>query len=169
MILRTEIVKADLAAKSLTSAGGETISYQILLIATGSAVIRMSDFGDAKNIFYFREVDDADKLYEAIKAKKNGKAVVVGGGYISIELSTRLNDNDLDVTMIYPEPWWICMYDWLAKRNLRSGYFVWVMSAYGLSMLFLCLILGLLITYVALNLMDGHGQPALLYIVPFTL
>jgi len=34
------------------------------------------------------------------------------------------------------------------------------MVAYGL---------GLLITYVALNLMDGHGQPALLYIVPFTL
>ncbi|TQD74822.1 hypothetical protein C1H46_039659 [Malus baccata] len=29
-------------------------------------------------------------------------------------------------------------------------------------------VLGLLITYVALNLMDGHGQPALLYIVPFT-
>ncbi|MBA0554669.1 hypothetical protein Golob_013762 [Gossypium lobatum] len=27
----------------------------------------------------------------------------------------------------------------------------------------------LLITYVALNLMDGHGQPALLYIAPFTL
>ncbi|RYR15356.1 hypothetical protein Ahy_B04g072097 [Arachis hypogaea] len=51
-------------------------------------------------------------------------------------------------------------YDWLAKRNLRSGYFVWAMSAYGL---------GLLLTYVALNLMDGHGQPALLYIVPFTL
>lgn len=30
-------------------------------------------------------------------------------------------------------------------------------------------LLGLLITYVALNLMDGHGQPALLYIVPFTI
>ncbi|XP_061996148.1 uncharacterized protein LOC133714090 [Rosa rugosa] len=28
---------------------------------------------------------------------------------------------------------------------------------------------GLLVTYVALNLMDGHGQHALLYIVPFTL
>ncbi|KAL5160984.1 Signal peptide peptidase-like 4 [Glycine soja] len=51
-------------------------------------------------------------------------------------------------------------YDWLAKKNLRAGYFLWAMSAYGL---------GLLITYVALNLMDGHGQPALLYIVPFTL
>ncbi|XP_014497707.1 signal peptide peptidase-like 4 [Vigna radiata var. radiata] len=51
-------------------------------------------------------------------------------------------------------------YDWLAKKNLRDGYFVWAMTAYGL---------GLLITYMALNLMDGHGQPALLYIVPFTL
>ncbi|KAL3619280.1 Signal peptide peptidase-like 2 [Castilleja foliolosa] len=51
-------------------------------------------------------------------------------------------------------------YDWLANKTLRSGYFLWAMFAYGL---------GLLITYVALNLMDGHGQPALLYIVPFTL
>ncbi|GAB2271718.1 Signal peptide peptidase-like 4 [Dionaea muscipula] len=51
-------------------------------------------------------------------------------------------------------------YDWLANRKLRGGYFIWAMSAYGL---------GLLTTYVALNMMDGHGQPALLYIVPFTL
>uniref|UniRef100_A0A5B7A898 Putative signal peptide peptidase-like 4 n=1 Tax=Davidia involucrata TaxID=16924 RepID=A0A5B7A898_DAVIN len=51
-------------------------------------------------------------------------------------------------------------YDWLSKKSLRAGYFLWAMIAYGL---------GLLITYVALNLMDGHGQPALLYIVPFTL
>ncbi|BBN70293.1 SIGNAL PEPTIDE PEPTIDASE-LIKE 4, partial [Prunus dulcis] len=37
-------------------------------------------------------------------------------------------------------------YDWLANKKLRAGYFVWAMTAYGL---------GLLITYVALNLMDG--------------
>ncbi|XP_028553141.1 signal peptide peptidase-like 5 isoform X1 [Dendrobium catenatum] len=51
-------------------------------------------------------------------------------------------------------------YDWATKKNLKAGYFLWSMVAYGS---------GLLITYVALNLMDGHGQPALLYIVPFTL
>ncbi|WOL05399.1 hypothetical protein Cni_G14127 [Canna indica] len=51
-------------------------------------------------------------------------------------------------------------YDWAARKNLQGGYFLWSMVAYGS---------GLLITYVALNLMDGHGQPALLYIVPFTL
>ena len=69
----------------------------------------MTDFGvqgaDAQNIFYLREIDDADKLVEAIKAKKNGTAVVVGGGYIGLELSAALRINNLDVTMVYPEPW----------------------------------------------------------------
>ncbi|KAK4786526.1 hypothetical protein SAY86_010359 [Trapa natans] len=51
-------------------------------------------------------------------------------------------------------------YDWLEKKCIKEGYFIWAMIAYGS---------GLLVTYVALNLMDGHGQPALLYIVPFTL
>ncbi|WMV49343.1 hypothetical protein MTR67_042728 [Solanum verrucosum] len=51
-------------------------------------------------------------------------------------------------------------YDWLCKKSLQAGYFLWTMTAYGL---------GLFATYVALNLMDGHGQPALLYIVPATL
>ncbi|CAI8602586.1 unnamed protein product [Vicia faba] len=111
LYLNTEIVSADLAAKFLKSAKGEHFDFQTLVIATGSAVIKLSDFGvqgaGAKNIFYLREVDDADKLYEAIKAKKNGKAVVVGGGYIGLELSAVLKLNNLDVTMVYPEPW--CM------------------------------------------------------------
>ena len=69
----------------------------------------MSDFGvkgaDAKNIFYLREIDDADNLNAAIKAKKNGKALIVGGGYIGLELGAALRMNNLDVTMVYPEPW----------------------------------------------------------------
>ena len=51
-------------------------------------------------------------------------------------------------------------YDWAAKKSLQGGYFLWSMIGYGF---------GLFITYVALNLMDGNGQPALLYIVPSTL
>ncbi|XP_068661827.1 monodehydroascorbate reductase-like [Aristolochia californica] len=111
LILSTEIVKADLASKTLTSATGATFKYDTLIIATGSTVIKLTDFGvqgaDAKNILYLREIADADKLYEIIKAKKNGKAVIVGGGYIGLELSAVLKMNNLDVTMVYPEPW--CM------------------------------------------------------------
>ncbi|KAK6126407.1 hypothetical protein DH2020_039857 [Rehmannia glutinosa] len=104
LILGTEIVKADLASKTLISAAGETYKYQTLIIATGSTVIRLTDFGvqgaDAKNIFYLREIDEADELVEAIKAKKNGKAVVVGGGYIGLELSAALRINNFDVSMV---------------------------------------------------------------------
>ncbi|CAH9071706.1 unnamed protein product [Cuscuta epithymum] len=111
LILGTEIVKADLASKTLVSAAGESFKYGVLLIATGSTVIRLSDFGvqgaDAKNILYLRDIDDADKLVEAINLKKNGKAVIVGGGYIGLELSAVLRMNNIDVTMVYPEPW--CM------------------------------------------------------------
>ncbi|CAA3026426.1 monodehydroascorbate reductase-like [Olea europaea var. sylvestris] len=111
LILNTEVVKANLASKTLISAAGETFKYQILIIATGSTVVRLSDFGvqgaDAKNIFYLREIDDADKLVEVIKAKKNGNALVVGGGYIGLELSAALKINNIDVSMVYPEPW--CM------------------------------------------------------------
>jgi monodehydroascorbate reductase (NADH) len=38
LILNTEIVKADPASKTLTSAAGATFTYEILLIATGSSV-----------------------------------------------------------------------------------------------------------------------------------
>ncbi|CAA7405376.1 unnamed protein product [Spirodela intermedia] len=111
LILSTEIVKADLASKALVSSSGEIFKYDTLIIATGSTVIKLSDFGvkgaDAKGIFYLREIDDADQLVEAIQAKKGGKAVIVGGGYIGLELGATLQINDLDVTMVYPEPW--CM------------------------------------------------------------
>lgn len=51
-------------------------------------------------------------------------------------------------------------YDKANKRGARSGYFVWLMTGYGV---------GLLFTYLGLYLMNGHGQPALLYLVPCTL
>ncbi|ANM63260.1 unnamed protein product [Arabidopsis thaliana] len=51
-------------------------------------------------------------------------------------------------------------YDKIKKRVISNGYFLWLTIGYGI---------GLLLTYLGLYLMDGHGQPALLYIVPCTL
>lgn len=51
-------------------------------------------------------------------------------------------------------------YDWSTKKRLFNGYFLWTAVGYGL---------GLFWTYIALILMNGNGQPALLYIVPCTL
>ncbi|EFJ28538.1 hypothetical protein SELMODRAFT_93092 [Selaginella moellendorffii] len=51
-------------------------------------------------------------------------------------------------------------FDTVTRKSLREGYFLWSIIGYGL---------GLFLTDVALNVMHGHGQPALLYIVPCTL
>ncbi|KAM7274866.1 hypothetical protein ACFE04_016732 [Oxalis oulophora] len=51
-------------------------------------------------------------------------------------------------------------YDKATKKGALNGYFLWVIIGYGI---------GLVFTYLALYLMNGHGQPALLYLVPCTL
>ncbi|MBA0798274.1 hypothetical protein Gohar_008881 [Gossypium harknessii] len=51
-------------------------------------------------------------------------------------------------------------YDKAYKKHLANGYFLWLIIGYGF---------GLLFTYLGLYLMNGHGQPALLYLVPCTL
>ncbi|KAF3453618.1 hypothetical protein FNV43_RR04059 [Rhamnella rubrinervis] len=111
LILGTEIVKADLASKTIASASGRIFRYQTLIIATGSEAKKLKDFGvqgaDAKSIFYLREISDADKLVEALKAKQKGKAVVIGGGYIGLEVGAAMRINGFDVSMVYPGPW--CM------------------------------------------------------------
>ena len=49
---------------------------------------------------YLRDIADADKLVAAMQAKKDGKAAIVGGGYIGLELSAALKVNNFDVTMV---------------------------------------------------------------------
>ncbi|TYJ42788.1 hypothetical protein E1A91_A03G110900v1 [Gossypium mustelinum] len=51
-------------------------------------------------------------------------------------------------------------YDKACKKHLANGYFLWLIIGYGF---------GLLFTYLGLYLMNGQGQPALLYLVPCTL
>ena len=68
--------------------------------------------------------------------------------------------------------WWESTY-WLNSCVFQTNYVLTKKLRYICMMVdwlgFFLILVGLLITYVALNLMDGHGQPALLYIVPFTL
>nr|XP_043612002.1 monodehydroascorbate reductase-like [Erigeron canadensis] len=123
----TEIVKADLASKTLTSAAEEIFKYEVLIIATGSTVFRLDDFSiegaDSKNIFYLREIQDADKLVEAIQNKKDGKALVVGGGYIGLELNAALIINNFHVSMVYPEPWCMPRFFTADMAAFYEGYY----------------------------------------------
>ncbi|XP_074370626.1 monodehydroascorbate reductase-like [Apium graveolens] len=126
LIFSTEIVKADLASKILISAAGEVFKYQILIIATGSTATKLTDFGvqgaDSKNIYYLREIEEAETLAKAIKTK-NRKVVIVGGGYIGLELSAAMKINGLDVTMVYPGPWFMPRLFTAELASFYEGYY----------------------------------------------
>ncbi|KAH7531126.1 hypothetical protein JRO89_XSUnG0017800 [Xanthoceras sorbifolium] len=51
-------------------------------------------------------------------------------------------------------------FDKAKKKGVAKGYFLWLVIGYSV---------GLFFTYLGLYLMNGHGQPALLYLVPCTL
>lgn len=126
LILSTEIVKADLASKILISAAGDIFKYQILIIATGSTATKLTDSSvqgaDSKNIFYLRDIEDAETLAKSIEAK-NRKVVIVGGGYIGLELSAVMKINNLDVTMVYPGPWCMPRLFTAGLASFYEGYY----------------------------------------------
>ncbi|MBL4583505.1 MAG: FAD-dependent oxidoreductase [Pseudomonadales bacterium] len=91
--------KIDTAAKTVTIEGGEVVAYSKLLIATGSRARILNIKGsDLKGIFYLRTLDDVDQIKNAMAPGK--KLVIVGGGYIGLEVASVAKTCGLDVTVL---------------------------------------------------------------------
>ncbi|XP_057983919.1 monodehydroascorbate reductase 4, peroxisomal [Malania oleifera] len=107
LVLGTRVMSADVRRKTLLTATGETISYEILIVATGARALKLEEFGargsNAENVCYLRDVADATRLVSVMQACSGGNAVVIGGGYIGMECAASLVTNRINVTMVFPE------------------------------------------------------------------
>eukprot|EP00798_Chlamydomonas_sp_ICE-L_P019363 gene19363-26011_t len=105
----TKVTSADVKTKTLCLANGGKVTYEKLIIATGARVIQLTEFktpgAELGGIYYLRDEADGAKLVEAMKAVKaaGGKAVVVGGGYIGMEVAAQLASNGIPSTIVMPE------------------------------------------------------------------
>lgn len=85
--LNTRVNAIDAEGHTVTTAAGDTIAYDKLMIATGSRPrilnIEGSDLG---GIHYLRTIADVDGIRNAITGKIN--IVIVGGGYIGLEVAS---------------------------------------------------------------------------------
>ncbi|KAG6543879.1 hypothetical protein Mapa_014719 [Marchantia paleacea] len=99
----TEVTGLDIDKRSLTTSSGDTISYNKLIIATGCTASRLPEKigGSLHGVHYIRDVEDADQLVTALQSAK--KVVVIGGGYIGLEVSAAVSAWKLDVTVVFPE------------------------------------------------------------------
>ncbi len=86
---------------NLDSGSQAELPYDKLVLATGARPIVPPIEGiDLKNVWFMRHPDDAESMVEQIENQKLRHAVLVGAGYIGIEMAEALRGRGLEVTMI---------------------------------------------------------------------
>ncbi len=101
--LNTTVTRLEPGSRVLTSRPGRQISYERLLIATGTRPRKLKIPGaDLPGLFYLRWLQDARDIRAAWRAGAR-RAVIIGGGYIGTEVAAVLAAGGLDVTMVYPD------------------------------------------------------------------
>ena len=97
--LDTLIASIDRDGKFLQVEDGDDIEYDKLVIATGSRVRRLHVEGtDLKGVHYLRNIADVDGIRDGMDAGK--KIVIVGAGYIGLEVAAVARQAGLNVTVI---------------------------------------------------------------------
>ncbi|MEE8408640.1 MAG: FAD/NAD(P)-binding oxidoreductase [Myxococcota bacterium] len=101
-LLRAWVTGIDVDAKRVGLHDGETLTYDKLLLATGS---RPKKFGwkgqDLEGVQGFYDLQDLERLYKNSQGAEH--AVIVGGGLIGIELAEMLHSRNIHVTFLVRE------------------------------------------------------------------
>ncbi|MFG2804950.1 FAD-dependent oxidoreductase [Streptomyces massasporeus] len=104
--LRTEVTELDpdgqrVRARDLESGEESWTSYDKLVIATGARPIRPDMPGvDAAGVHGVQTLDDGQALLDTLEGTRGRRAVVVGAGYIGVEMAEALIKRGYEVTVV---------------------------------------------------------------------
>ena len=99
MRLNTRAASIDRRGKVLLTESGEAINWDKLVLAIGSRVRTIPVEGtDLDGVHYLRTIKDVNAIREDIEHAKT--AVIVGGGYIGLEVAAVLRETGLEVTVV---------------------------------------------------------------------
>ncbi len=105
-LTRTEAVAIDREAKQvlvrcLDTAEEKKLPYDKLVLATGGEAFRPPIPGmDLDHVWFMTHPDDAASMVQTIEQQGLQKAVLVGAGFIGLEMAEALINKGLDVTMV---------------------------------------------------------------------
>ena len=103
----TEVVAINrdqkiITAKNLTT--GETYeeAYDKLILSPGASplVPKFPGLDEADNVFTLRNIPDTDKIKDFVDIKKPSHTIVVGGGFIGLEMAENLVERGVKVTIV---------------------------------------------------------------------
>ena len=101
-----EAIKIDAQAKTVTVKNRKTgesdiENYDTLILSPGAEPIKPDIPGiDSDRVFTLRNIPDALRIKTFIENKKPKSAVVIGGGYIGIEMAENLKEAGLKVSVV---------------------------------------------------------------------
>lgn len=104
--LRTEVTELDLdrgrvRARDVDSGAESWTSYDKLVIATGARPIRPKLPGmDAPGVHGVQTLDDGQALLDTLSRTRGRRAVVVGAGYIGVEMAEAMMNRGYEVTVV---------------------------------------------------------------------
>jgi NADPH-dependent 2,4-dienoyl-CoA reductase/sulfur reductase-like enzyme len=92
----------DPGRKTIHLRSGAEIGFEKLVVATGAQVRKLSIPGaDLEGVYYLRTLGDSKLIRE--KAGSVKRAVVIGGGFIAMEVTSVLAQEGIETTMVFPE------------------------------------------------------------------
>lgn len=99
--LNCEVVEINRDEKYVLSQNNKKFYYDKLVLAQGANPIRPNLEGiDNKNIFTVRTLADADKIKDYVATNDIKNAVVVGGGFIGVEMAENLAHLGIDTKLV---------------------------------------------------------------------
>ena len=100
--LETSVLSFDPHKKELQLENDETVTYDKLLVATGGRPRKLEVDGHTlKGIHYLRNIDDVDAIKTQMNTSQN--LVIVGGGYIGLEVASVAIKRGLTVSVLEME------------------------------------------------------------------
>ncbi|MFC8711255.1 FAD-dependent oxidoreductase [Streptomyces sp. NPDC057197] len=104
--MRTEVTEIDAAgrrvrARDAVSGAESWTSYDKLVVATGARPVRPELPGiDAPGVYGVQTLDDGEELLDGLARTRGRRAVVVGAGYIGVEMAEALIKRGYEVTVV---------------------------------------------------------------------
>lgn len=98
LCLDERVVAIDRQARTVLLSGGESLHYDALALCTGTVARTLPRANELQGVFSLRTAEDAERIRSA--AANGKRAVIVGGGYIGLEVAAVLRQQGLEVTVL---------------------------------------------------------------------
>jgi NADPH-dependent 2,4-dienoyl-CoA reductase/sulfur reductase-like enzyme/rhodanese-related sulfurtransferase len=112
----SEVTKVDVKEKTVTvnskTRGVYQESYDDLILSPGAKPLKPPIPGiESERIFTLRNMADTDRIKSQVDRENTRSAIVIGGGYIGVEMAENLRHRELDVVLVEAAPHILAPFD----------------------------------------------------------